>query len=66
MSSKHEREPFGRIEIRRVQAGVRYRVMLGGDVIGWSASFQVACERLYLAHRAARDDVYAGPPNGHR
>jgi hypothetical protein len=66
MKSKHEREPFGRVEIRRVKDGVRYRVTLSGQVIGWATSFQVARERLYLAHLAARTDVHSGPPNGRR
>ena len=64
MTAPHEVEAFGRIEIRRVSGVVRYKVMLHGDVIGWSNTLSHACERLYLAHKKERDDVYAGPANG--
>lgn len=66
MKSASDREAFGRIELRRVSVGLRYRVALGGDVIGWSTTLQLACEQLYRANQRARDAVYAGPPNGRR
>lgn len=39
---------YGTIEIRRVDAGgVRYRVSFKGEVIGWSTSLRLACERVH-------------------
>ena len=56
--------PFGRIELRRVGEQLRYKVTLGGDVIGWATTFQVACEKLAEAEADRRRRVYKGPPNG--
>lgn len=39
---------YGTIELRRVSAtDLRYRVSFRGDVIGWSTTFRLACERLH-------------------
>lgn len=58
--------PFGRIELRRTEAGPRYRVTLGRDVIGWATSLRVACERLWVARLEAMQRGRDGPPNGGR
>lgn len=65
MKAAHEVEGFGRIELRRGSGTVRYKVIHGGEVIGWSTFLQVACEQLFLEERRRRDAVYSGPPNGH-
>ncbi|WP_341945629.1 hypothetical protein [Microbacterium sp. LWH11-1.2] len=66
MKAAHETAPFGRIELRRVPgAGVlRYKVTMGGDIIGWSNTLQHACEGLYKARLKRDDDIHNGPPNG--
>ncbi len=64
MTARHEVDPFGRIEIRRVGDAVRYRVELRGDLIGWSNTLQHACEQLYRANLKRDDDIHRGPPNG--
>ena len=66
MRASHDVEAFGRIELRRVDGGLRYKVTLGGEVIGWAASLEVACVRLWDAYRRDRQRVYGGPPNGLR
>jgi len=39
---------YGTIELRRVSAAeVRYRVSFRGEVIGWSTTLRVACERVH-------------------
>jgi hypothetical protein len=39
---------YGTIELRRVNAtDVRYRATFRGDVIGWSTSLRLACERVH-------------------
>ena len=39
---------YGTIEIRRVNAtDVRYRATFRGEVIGWSTSLRLACERVH-------------------
>lgn len=41
---------YGTIEIRRVNAtDVRYRATFQREVIGWSTSLNVACERVHAA-----------------
>lgn len=44
--------PYGTVEIRRVQHGaqVRYRAIWRGDVLGWSTSLRLACERVHAAY----------------
>lgn len=39
----------GRIELRRTEAGPRYRVEHRGTVLGWATSLKVASERLHRA-----------------
>lgn len=55
--------PFGGIAIRRTEAGIRYKVALGRDVIGWATSLRVASERLWRAHLEQERQRRAGPPN---
>lgn len=39
---------YGTIEIRRVSATeVRYRASCRGEVIGWSTTLRLACERVH-------------------
>jgi hypothetical protein len=39
---------YGSIEIRRVNAiDVRYRASFQGEVIGWSTTLRLACERVH-------------------
>ena len=39
---------YGAIEIRRVNATeVRYRVSFRGEVIGWSSTLRLGCERVH-------------------
>ncbi|WP_439592627.1 hypothetical protein [Microbacterium sp.] len=39
---------YGTIEIRRVNATeVRYRASFRGEVIGWSTTLRLACERVH-------------------
>ncbi len=41
---------YGNIEIRRVNVtDVRYRVSFRGEVIGWSSTVRLACERVHDA-----------------
>ena len=42
---------YGSIEIRRVMNGtdVRYRASFRGEVIGWSTSLKLACEKVHQA-----------------
>ena len=42
--------PYGRIELRRVSDGLRYRCEYSGELIGWSTSLRTACERVHQAH----------------
>lgn len=58
--------PFGRIELRRVNVGLRYRVEYRGQLIGWSTTLQVACERLWGAYLEQIEKDRHGPPNGPR
>lgn len=64
MKYAHEIEAFGRIEIRRVSGVIRYKVILHGEVVGWSNTLQHACERLYVLEGERREKVYKGPSNG--
>lgn len=64
MTARHQVDPFGHIELRRVGGVVRYKVTLGTDVIGWSNTLQHACEQLYRAYLKRDDDIHRGPPNG--
>lgn len=48
----------GRIELRRTEAGPRYRVEHRGILLGWANSLKVASERL---HRAI---ISEGVPGG--
>ena len=66
MRHKHDLEGFGRIELRRTNGGLRYKVTHRDKVIGWSTTLQVACEALHVAHEEYRARVYAGPPTGPR
>lgn len=57
--------PFGIIELRRVGDDLcRYRVKLNGEVIGWSTTLMVACERLWKARIEQQEAGRRGPPNG--
>jgi hypothetical protein len=39
---------YGTIEIRRLNATeVRYRASFRGEVIGWSSTLRLACERVH-------------------
>ncbi|QKJ19746.1 hypothetical protein [Microbacterium hominis] len=39
---------YGVIELRRVNAAeVRYRASFRGEVIGWSSTLRLACERVH-------------------
>jgi hypothetical protein len=39
---------YGTIELRRVSAtDLRYRVSFRGELIGWSTTLRIACERLH-------------------
>ncbi|KDA05569.1 hypothetical protein DC31_13990 [Microbacterium sp. CH12i] len=58
--------PFGGIALRRTDAGPRYKVTLGNDVIGWATSLRVASERLWRAYLERDADARKGPPNGAR
>ena len=51
---------YGTVEIRRVMNGtdVRYRAVFRGEVIGWSTSLRIACERIHSAY------VSTHGPNG--
>jgi len=64
MKAAHEVGPFGRIELRRVSGVVRYKITMGGDIIGWSNTLQHACEGLYAARLKRDDEIRTGPPNG--
>lgn len=55
--------PFGRIEIRRVQDEVRYRVQFKDELIGWASSLRVAAERLWRAYLEDGRSARSGPPN---
>ncbi|GAA3622936.1 hypothetical protein GCM10022200_01400 [Microbacterium awajiense] len=52
---------YGTIEIRRVSNGtdVRYRASFRGEVIGWSTSLRLACEKVHQAFLRAH-----GPGGG--
>ncbi|WP_067201142.1 hypothetical protein [Microbacterium sp. XT11] len=56
--------PFARIELRRVEVGLRYRVEFRGELLGWATSLQVACERAWEAYLKEGRDARSGPPNG--
>lgn len=64
MTARHQVDPFGRIEIRRVSGAVRYKVTMRGDLIGWSNTLQHACEHLYRANLQRDEEIHKGPPNG--
>lgn len=64
MSHPTDPAPFGGIAIRRTEAGIRYKVALGDEVIGWATSLRVASERLWRAYLAAEQAKRNGPPNG--
>lgn len=64
MSHPTDPTPFGGIAIRRTEAGVRYKVALGNEVIGWATSLRVASERLWRAHLAKGKAGRDGPANG--
>lgn len=55
--------PFGGIAIRRTDAGVRYKVALGDEVIGWATSLRVAAERLWRAYLEQQKGRRGGAPN---
>lgn len=56
-----EGRTYGSIEIRRVMNGadVRYRASFRGEVIGWSTSLKLACEKVHQAFLRAH-----GPGGG--
>lgn len=64
MSAPGDDAPFGRIELRRTPQGPRYKVILGRDVIGWAATLQLSCERLWVARLEQLQAGRNGPPNG--
>lgn len=63
MKDGAELHPFGGIAIRRTEAGIRYKVALGNEIIGWATSLRVASERLWRAYLEQGRDRRAGPPN---
>lgn len=65
---KHPTEdaPFGKIELRRVDGGLRYKVQLYGKVIGWATELSTATERLWEAYTRDVGTRHQGPPNGGR
>ncbi len=54
-------EQYGLIELRRTEAGPRYRVQFRGDVIGWATSLKVAVERANAAYVSSLG--HKGGPN---
>ena len=38
---------YGRIQIRRVADGIRYRTEHQGELLGWATSLRVACEKVH-------------------
>lgn len=57
---------YGLIEIRRVNGGaeVRYKAQHRGEVIGWSNSLRLACERVHQAYlRAMGPGLRSGAPD---
>ncbi|MEU1971133.1 hypothetical protein ABZ477_05745 [Microbacterium sp. NPDC019599] len=52
---------YGSVEIRRIMNGtdVRYKAVYRGEVIGWSTSLKLACERIHGAYVRAH-----GPGGG--
>lgn len=63
MKNPMEVGSIGQIEIRRTEAGPRYRVTFKGEVIGWATSLRVASERLWRAHLEDGQQRRGGPPN---
>ena len=61
MVDEYGRE-YARIELRRTEKGPRYRVEVGGTLIGWATSLRVACERAHRAFLASHGP--GGAPNG--
>lgn len=57
-------DPFGKIELRRVDGTVRYRVELHGNLIGWATELSIASERLWQAYTDEAQRRRQGPPNG--
>jgi hypothetical protein len=56
---------YGTIEIRRVNAtDIRYRASFRGEVIGWSATLRLACERVHAEF--IRDHGPSGGPIANR
>jgi hypothetical protein len=41
---------YGRIELRRVADGARYKALRDGEILGWASSLRVACERVHTAY----------------
>ncbi|MFE1644122.1 hypothetical protein ACFM35_00900 [Microbacterium sp. P01] len=68
LTDAQDRE-YGRIEIRRVTAGVvRYRCAYRGELLGWSTTLRLACERVHRAFISSHGPVpFAGYPamDGH-
>lgn len=52
---------YGRVELRRVLNGseVRYKVTRGGELLGWSTTLRLGCERVHAAYLRAH-----GPSGG--
>lgn len=50
---------YGRIEIRRVADGIRYRAEYDGELLGWASSLRIACEKVHGAFLRAH-----GPQGG--
>lgn len=63
MQSELDYAPFGGIAIRRVGDEVRYKVVLGSEVIGWATSLRVAAERLWRARLEQEKQRRSGRPN---
>lgn len=56
---------YGRVDIRRVHQGaqVRYRCEFRGELIGWSTTLSLACERVHQAFLRSHGPVpFAGYP----
>ena len=58
---------YGTIELVRVPTGNttegRYKVMYGGEILGWATTLRLACERLHATYvRAHSAGEFKGYP----
>ncbi len=47
LTAQYDSEPYGRVEIRRTEKGVRYKAELYGQVIGWATTLRVALDQVH-------------------